>query len=576
MRDERKSERAIHGMFTDLQTVGLLRQFFCFMLITVFVTGCTKDEFQFNAETDILSVAGITGVLPINLNDSVAIDPIVRVTFKQGTDQSYVAKSASTLVVKKGINPVPGNTLVSGTTITFVPSADLAENTEYNATIVAIKKGSSGNSETHEYTWKFKTGKHHRNSSLSVISVEPQNKATTTPVNSKLVVTFNHELTTVLRNSVAFDLKNGTTTVTGALSFTEKTATFTPSASLAPNTVYNASIIYGKVPETDAENDDSNVEKTFSWIFTTVTDGGKDVTAPTVISAFPASNATSVAASSNFRVTFSEVMNASTITASTITLKKGSVAVAGTVSYTGTTATFTPLSALEDNTVYTGTVTTGVKDVAGNALAANFTTSFTSAAAISVDKTPPTIVSVNPGINATSVALNSVITANFSESMNPASITSSTFTLKQGTTVITGTVTYSGATAKFAPSAALAANTVYTVTVTTGAKDAAGNALAANYTWSFTTLVPVAALSFATDVVPVLNKCNTCHTHNWTTSSNTSTFYANLVSAGYVNAASPTTSKIYTKLNGGHPGSVVTAAEIAKILNWMSEGSKNN
>jgi hypothetical protein len=48
-------------------------------------------------------------------------------------------------------------------------------------------------------------------------------------------------------------------------------------------------------------------------------------------------------------------------------------------------------------------------------------------------------------------------------------------------------VTYSGVTAIFTPTSPLAANTLYTATITTEAKDLAGNALASNYVWSFTT-----------------------------------------------------------------------------------------
>jgi hypothetical protein len=54
-------------------------------------------------------------------------------------------------------------------------------------------------------------------------------------------------------------------------------------------------------------------------------------------------------------------------------------------------------------------------------------------------------------------------------------------------TPVTGTVTYVGFLATFTPTANLAASTLYTATVTTGVKDLAGNALAVDYTWSFTT-----------------------------------------------------------------------------------------
>ena len=60
--------------------------------------------------------------------------------------------------------------------------------------------------------------------------------------------------------------------------------------------------------------------------------------------------------------------------------------------------------------------------------------------------------------------------------MNPLTINGTTFLLTQGITPVLGTVTYAGTTATFSPSANLASNTLYTATITTGAKDLAGNA----------------------------------------------------------------------------------------------------
>ena len=69
--------------------------------------------------------------------------------------------------------------------------------------------------------------------------------------------------------------------------------------------------------------------------------------------------------------------------------------------------------------------------------------------------------------------------------MDPATINSSTFTLMNGATAIPGTVTYSGTTAVFTPTNLLEGGKEYTATVTTGAKDLAGNALASALVWSF-------------------------------------------------------------------------------------------
>jgi len=77
--------------------------------------------------------------------------------------------------------------------------------------------------------------------------------------------------------------------------------------------------------------------------------------------------------------------------------------------------------------------------------------------------------------------------ATFSEAMDPLTITTANFTLKQGTTAVPGTVTYAGTVATFNPMMDLASSTTYTATITTGAKDLAGNALAVSKVWSFTT-----------------------------------------------------------------------------------------
>jgi hypothetical protein len=53
--------------------------------------------------------------------------------------------------------------------------------------------------------------------------------------------------------------------------------------------------------------------------------------------------------------------------------------VAGTVSYVDGTATFTPTDSLAPLTAYTATISTGAKDLAGNALTSDMSWSFTTA-----------------------------------------------------------------------------------------------------------------------------------------------------------------------------------------------------
>lgn len=99
----------------------------------------------------------------------------------------------------------------------------------------------------------------------------------------------------------------------------------------------------------------------------------------------------------------------------------------------------------------------------------------------------PSVISTAPINSAIAVALNQKIAATFNEPMDASTITITTFTLKQGTTSVSGFVSYSASTAMFTPANNFSSNTTYTATITTGAKDLSGNAMVNNHVWSFTT-----------------------------------------------------------------------------------------
>ncbi|MCL0036192.1 Ig-like domain-containing protein [Dehalococcoidia bacterium] len=105
------------------------------------------------------------------------------------------------------------------------------------------------------------------------------------------------------------------------------------------------------------------------------------------------------------------------------------------------------------------------------------------------DVTPPTVVVTSPEAGARHVPVDIKISVTFSEDMDAATINTATFTLMADGTRIAGRVTYDPATrtATFIPHENLAYGTVYTATITTGARDLVGNGLAQEFSWSFTT-----------------------------------------------------------------------------------------
>lgn len=203
--------------------------------------------------------------------------------------------------------------------------------------------------------------------------------------------------------------------------------------------------------------------------------------APTVAATAPACSATGVDLGSKVTATFSKAMDPTTITGTTFTLAAGATAVPGAVTYAAATniATFTPTAALLPATVYTITVTTGAKDVAGTPLVSNFSCTFTTGPPFTG---PPTITSTSPVAGLAPCVNAGQVTATFSKAMDPATINATTFTVTgPGLTAVPGTVSYDVANrrATFTPTNALAVSTTFTATITAGARDLAGAPLVA-------------------------------------------------------------------------------------------------
>ncbi|MFP3463300.1 Ig-like domain-containing protein [Arthrobacter globiformis] len=121
------------------------------------------------------------------------------------------------------------------------------------------------------------------------------------------------------------------------------------------------------------------------WHYYDPSGGGADTTAPTVTGTAPAAGATGAAVTANVTGSFSEAMDASTVTAGTFTLRDGATTVPAAVTYSSTNrvATLNPDASLAAGRTYTATIrggSSGVKDVAGNALASDRTWTFTTAA----------------------------------------------------------------------------------------------------------------------------------------------------------------------------------------------------
>jgi methionine-rich copper-binding protein CopC len=265
------------------------------------------------------------------------------------------------------------------------PSADLAANTQYTATLTGGATGikSATGTPLATATWNFTTAPGSAAPAPPVDTAAPT-VATRTPaanatgfgIGDNVTATFSEPVTGV-RGTVTggpaatFSLKNATTGAAIAASVgydaATRKATLDPTSNLAANTRFTATLTGGTTGIKDMAN---NPLATGSWTFTT--GAAPDTVAPTVTARTPSANSTGVSRARDISATFSEAVNG--VSSATVTLKNASngTTIAASVSYNAGTrvVTLNPTSNLASNTSFTVTLTGGIKDAAGNPLAA--------------------------------------------------------------------------------------------------------------------------------------------------------------------------------------------------------------
>ncbi|AIP34918.1 copC domain protein [Paraburkholderia xenovorans LB400] len=270
---------------------------------------------------------------------------------------------------------------VSSRAAIFIPTnASLPVNSALTATITTAAKDTSGNALLNNFVWTFTTGAVAEVTPPTVSLTVPAAGAANTPLNTRIAATFSEDMDPSTISTASFMLTDASgAQVAGTVSYAAgaRSAIFTPTtpALLNAGTAYNATI-------TTAAKDLSGnaLSSNFTWTFNT--GSSADTTPPSIVSTNPANAADGVCTNKSVNVTFSEAMDPSTITAATFTVAASSASATllpGTVAYDvpSRVATFTPLSPLAANTNYTATITPGVKDLAGNALASASVTTIT-------------------------------------------------------------------------------------------------------------------------------------------------------------------------------------------------------
>ncbi len=223
------------------------------------------------------------------------------------------------------------------------------------------------------------------------------------------------------------------------------------------------------------KDDAGNIMPDYTFCWFVVAASAADTISPFVVNSFPADGTTGVSVNTAIYDQFSEPINPATLTPESYKLTKADgTPVSITVNYDP--ATFQVSMAhngLEYATTYQVTLTNAITDTAGNHLV-EISRQFTTKNA--PDITPPEVISSVPPDGATGVAVDSTISDEFSEDLDPETVNAQSYQLLKDGVQVPATVSYANRKATLVPNSDLEYETTYEVVLTSAIADTAGNA----------------------------------------------------------------------------------------------------
>ncbi|HET8864541.1 MAG TPA: Ig-like domain-containing protein, partial [Gracilimonas sp.] len=328
-----------------------------------------KNNFEWSFKTieQEATPPQIQSVNPADEERDVPVDVVISASFSEALDDASV--NSSTFMISQNGNSVSGSIGLSGSTVSFTPNNDLPYEAEVKAVITTGVKDGAGNSLPANYEWSFVIMDEPDNTPPQIQSVNPSDDERDVSVDMVISASFSEALDDASVNSSTFMISQNGNSVSGSINLSGSTISFTPNNDLPYEAVVTAVITTGVKDEAG-----NSLPANYEWSFVIMDE--PDNISPEVISTSPADNARDVDVDSDITATFSEPMNESSISNSTIIVTRQGRTVSGSVSYSDNTVTFNPDGDLRDDRTYRVTITTGVEDLAGNALENDVTWTF--------------------------------------------------------------------------------------------------------------------------------------------------------------------------------------------------------
>lgn len=365
------------------------------LLLSVIAAGCNDGgQDPILGGADVTFTPTVTSAMPFPNAVNVATNTkTITATFTKPMDPATLTPANFTLTCPGGL-PGAGVTGVSypaSNMATLAIPDGLPSNVTCTATVTTAAKDSTGVPLDSNFVWTFATGTTGDNTAPTVSGTIHADGATNVAINSKVGATFSEAIDPLTITNANFTLKERTSgnAVAGTVSYSGVDALFIPTSNLLPGTEYTVTVKGSPSGVKDLAGNLMMNDFVIHWTTALVA----DTTSPTVTRVNPADLAIGVPINSTVNATFSEAMDPLTINTANFSV----AGVTGTVTYNATSriATFTPSSNLANDTTYTATIKTHVKDLTGNALAADKIWRFTT----------PLIPVVQPTVNLGSASI---------------------------------------------------------------------------------------------------------------------------------------------------------------------------
>lgn len=434
----------------------------------------------------------VVNTIPKEGASGVARNTPVMVFFSGPVDPATVEGGQNFTVRAAGGAVVAGQYSYNETTraAIFTPNSPFAENTSYEARVTTAVTAAAGDPLSEGKTWQFSTSTVVDDSPPQVTQKTPLEGATNIPIDIEITAAFNEAINSATLTG-RFILSGPSGPVPAAVTSQNAAmaAVLKPTANLAPNTLYTATLKAGI-------RNISGVATTADLIWSFTTAAGTDPQAPAFVkSTYPCNEMVNVRVDIPFIwATFQEEMNSSDVRSRFKFQNQEGAAVFGGIRYENDQQrVYYDLFRLAYNTSYTATLEEGIRDGSGKRMPAytwTFTTQPDPRTVTGPDLIAPTVQCTFPPAGSTH-PISVTARAYLSEPVDPDTVRAGTTLivreLREDRRVLSGTTRVEhDLTLIFQPKDGFKKGRSYEATVTTGVTDRAGNPLSQNYTWTFT------------------------------------------------------------------------------------------